>query len=257
MKTLQITVNDNLAVLKLDRGRSNPINIEMIAELTSAIKDIEADDNIGGVIITGKEGFFSAGVDLIEVYDYNEDQVKEFWTTFLMLQSVLFAFKKPFVAAISGHSPAGGCLLALCCDYRVMARGPYGIGLNEVPVGIVVPEAVFHLYAFWLGRRKAYQYLMEGKLLMPEEALKDGLVDEVCEAEDVLAAAEKKARQYMKFGPATWGQTKLNLRKEICDRLQADNGETLAKMLEQWWAPETRSNLQKIISKLTNPVKTK
>jgi len=254
MNTIQIKVEDKLAVITLNRGRSNPINTEMLVELISTVKDIEADDTIGGLIITGKEGFFSAGIDLIEDYNYNEAESKNFWTNFLLMQTVLANFKKPFVTAITGHSPAGGCIIAICSDYRVMAAGQYIIGLNEIPVGIIVPDSVFSLYSFWLGSRKAYQYLLEGKLLTVDEALKDGLIDEVCEAGDVLASAEKKIRSYMKLNAATWSQSKVNLRKELSAKMQADNSTLLDKMLQQWWAPETRLSLQKVIEKLTKPV---
>lgn len=257
MNTLQLTIRDNLAIITLDRGRSNPINTEMITELISSVKDIDANDNIAGLIITGKEGFFSAGIDLMEVYNYNEEQSKDFWTSFMLMQTVLINFKKPFVTAITGHSPAGGCIIALCSDYRVMASGQYIIGLNEIPIGIIVPDTVFHLYAFWLGSRKAYQCLLEGKLLAVEDALKDGLIDEVCAAEDVLASAEKKVRAYMKLNPATWSQSKMNFRKELSEKLQVDQSAALNRMLQQWWAPETRLTLQKIIDKLVNPVKSK
>jgi enoyl-CoA hydratase/carnithine racemase len=138
-----------------------------------------------------------------------------------------------------------------------MAAGQYIIGLNEIPVGIIVPDTVFHLYAFWLGSRRAYQYLLEGKLLNVEDALQDGLIDEVCAAEDVLASAEKKVRAYMKLNPATWSQSKTNFRKKLSEKLQVDHSAALNKMLQQWWAPETRLTLQKIIDKLMNPVKSK
>src|SRR5579875_1041663 len=105
METIQLTVKDKIAVVTLNRGRSNPINLEMVAELTAAIKDIEKDDEVAGLIITGKQGFFSAGVDLMEVYSYDQEKSKDFWSNFLSLQAALAAFKKPLVAAITGHSP--------------------------------------------------------------------------------------------------------------------------------------------------------
>lgn len=253
MNTFHVTVNNKLAVLTLDRGRSNPINAEMVSELTAYILSIADDDEIGGLILTGKGGFFSAGLDLIEVYDYNEQQSREFWTSFLNLQAVLVNFKKPLVAAISGHSPAGGCVMALCCDYRIMAAGKFIIGLNEIPVGIIVPESIFNLYAFCIGRRKAYQYLLEGKLLLVDEALKDGLVDEVCEPAELMTAAEKKIRTYMNLNPVTWGQSKLNLRGELLKQMNADQSETLEMMLKQWWSKETRAALQIIIMNLKSP----
>jgi len=253
MNTLQLSINDKLAVITLDRGRSNPINAEMVAELTSVMADFAVDDAVGGVIITGKENFFSAGLDLIEIYDYNEEKSRKFWHDFLNLQKVLINFKKPLVAAITGHSPAGGCVFAICCDYRVMARGKFIIGLNEVPVGIIVPDGIFNAYAFWIGKRKAHQYLLEGKLLQVDEALADGLIDEVCDAADVMAAAEKKIRTYMQFNPVTWSQSKLNIRKELIAQLNTDQDNTLETMFKQWWSHETRKILQSIIYNLKNP----
>ena len=250
MNTLQVTVKDRLAIIGLNRGKSNPINAEMVKELHTIIQSIDNDDNIGGLIITGKENFFSAGLDLIEIYDYNEDEIEAFWHNFLTLQAKMLAFKKPMVAAISGHSPAGGCVLAMCADYRVMADGKYIIGLNEIPVGGIVPESIFNLYAFWLGPRHAYQYLMEGKLAGVEEALQIGLIDEVCNPASVISTAEKKIRAYMEFNPVTWSQSKLNLRSQLIAQAKADPGAGLDKILKQWWAPETRSVMRMIIQNL-------
>jgi len=191
MSTIQININDRLAVVTLDRGRSNPINHQMVKDLVAGVQQLEQDDNVGGLIITGKPGFFSSGIDLIEAYGYDEEQIRAFWTDFLALPSALASFKKPLVAAINGHSPAGGCVLALCCDYRVMVEGAFIIGLNEIPVGIIVPDSIFNLYAFCIGERKAYQYLIEGKLLNVSEAHFAGLIDEVSTADDLMTLAEK------------------------------------------------------------------
>ncbi len=250
MNTIQVTIKDRLAIIALNRGKSNPINAEMVKELHTLVHSIDNDDSIGGLIITGKENFFSAGLDLIEIYDYDEHQSRIFWNDFLALQVKLIAFKKPMIAAISGHSPAGGCVLALCCDYRVMASGKFIIGLNEIPVGIIVPDSIFNLYSFWLGGRNAYQYLMEGKLLSVEEAFQAGLIDEICNAESVISTAERQIRKYMQFNSVTWSQSKLNMRKELIATASADQSETLKQMHEQWWAPETRQTLQMIIQNL-------
>jgi 3,2-trans-enoyl-CoA isomerase len=250
MSTLQITINDRLATIMLDRGRSNPINHQMVVDLTNTIKDLETDKEIGGVIITGKPGFFSSGIDLMEAYDYNEEQVKQFWTDFLALPQALASFKKPLVAAISGHSPAGGCVIALCCDHRIMAEGQFIIGLNEIPVGIIVPGSIFNLYSFWLGQNKAYQYIMEGKLLTVAEALRGGLIDDMVSQEELMASAEKKIRSYMQMNRVTWSTSKLNLRKELIGKLNADQTENLTIMLKQWWAPATRKGLEMMIENL-------
>lgn len=250
MNTIATTVKDRLAVITLNRGKSNSLNREMVTELQDMLHNVENDENIGGVVITGRENFFSAGLDLIELYHYNEQEARSFWHLFLDFTAKITAFKKPIVAAINGHSPAGGCVIALACDARVMAEGKYIIGLNEVPVGIIVPDSIFKLYSFWLGKANAYRNLLEGKLFSPEEALSVGLVDEIVKPESILTAAERKARKYMAFEANTWQQSKLNLRKDLVAATSADQSADLEIMLKQWWSPATRAILKSLVDSL-------
>lgn len=250
MNTIETSIKDGLAIITLSRGKSNSMNRQMVTELGDMLHNIANDSNIGGVLITGKEHFFSAGLDLIELYNYNEEEAKSFWHLFLNFVAQITAFKKPLVAAINGHSPAGGCVIALACDARVMAEGKYIIGLNEVPVGIIVPNSIFNLYAFWLGKAAATRNLLEGKLFSPDEALNVGLVDELVKPESILTAAERKVRKYMAFERNTWQQSKLNIRKDLIASTSADQSADLEAMLKQWWAPTTRNILKTIIDGL-------
>ncbi|WP_276089460.1 enoyl-CoA hydratase/isomerase family protein [Pedobacter sp. JY14-1] len=250
MNTIKVTVKDQLAIITMDRGRSNALNREMITELKDMLGNISADPNIAAVILTGKEGFFSAGLDLIELYNYSEQEAEDFWKLFLDFVASLVAFRKPLIAAINGHSPAGGCVIALACDHRVMAEGNYIIGLNEVPVGIIVPNSIFKLCSFWLGQAQASRALLEGKLFNPAEALHAGLVDELANPGGILTAAERKARRYMAMERNTWTQSKLNIRKELIAAAGSDQTEELAAMLRQWWSPATRAILKNLIDNL-------
>jgi 3,2-trans-enoyl-CoA isomerase len=250
MNTIAVTIKDRLAIITLNRGKSNSLNREMVTELTDMLNNIENDSNIGAAIITGKENFFSAGLDLIELYNYNEQEAENFWHLFLNFVAKITSFKKPLVAAINGHSPAGGCVIALACDARIMAEGKYIIGLNEVPVGIIVPNSIFNLYSFWLGKANATRSLLEGKLFNPEAALAIGLVDEVVKQESILTAAERNARKYMAFEGHTWRQSKLNIRRDLIASTSADQSSDLAIMLKQWWSPSTRAILKTIIDNL-------
>jgi 3,2-trans-enoyl-CoA isomerase len=250
MNTINVTIKDRLALITLNRGKSNALNGEMITELTDMLHNIEQDSNIGGVIITGRDSFFSAGLDLMELYGYNEEEAKSFWNLFLNFTAKITAFKKPLIAAINGHAPAGGCVIALACDARVMAEGKFIIGLNEVPVGIIVPDSIFNLYAFWLGKANASRNILEGKLFSPEEALQVGLVDELVNPASIMTAAERKVRKYMALEPNTWQQSKLNIRKELIASTSADQSAALDIMLAQWWSPATRSILKMIIDNL-------
>ncbi|QBQ39776.1 enoyl-CoA hydratase/isomerase family protein [Sphingobacterium psychroaquaticum] len=243
--------NEHIAFIALDRGKSNALHLEMVQELQQEIERAKDNPAIEAIIIHGKEGFFSSGLDLITLYSYDEATMKKFWEAFMDLIYSLTSFPKPAVASITGHSPAGGCVLAICCDYRVMAEGEYIIGLNEIPVGITVPSSIFALYSFWLGQATAYRSLLEGKLRTPKEALDSHLIDELVPADRVNTAATRKAKAAMQYDKNAWGTTKLNLRKELLEKMLQDKEIAIQQVLEQWWRPSTRAILKTIIENLT------
>ncbi|WP_286856852.1 MULTISPECIES: enoyl-CoA hydratase/isomerase family protein [Sphingobacterium] len=252
MEHIKTQVEDHILSIFLDRGKSNAIDTLLLKELIETLEINRENDAVHGAILIGKENFFSAGLDLITLFGYNENQIREFWNLFLEATSLLASFPKPIAAAISGHSPAGGCVFALCCDYRIMAEGNFVIGLNEIPVGLIVPESIFQLYAFWIGKRTAYQNLLEGKLLTPDEAKAQGLVDDVVPANMLFNTAAKKIKQISQFNQKTWQTSKLNFRKEIILKLRENREETIQEILVQWWLPSTRSILKSIIDNLTS-----
>lgn len=250
MSFVQIEKRGNYAILTLDRGKSNPLNHSFINELSSTISDIEKDNSIEGLIISGKENFFSAGLDLIEMSQFNRNEYINFWKDFSKFLLTISKFPKPLVAAITGHSPAGGCIIGICCDYRVMAMGNYKIGLNEIPVGIIVPKGIMALYSRCIGERLAYQYLMEGKLMDGNHAHSIGLVDELAEPNLVLEAAEKKLMQYLSFNQNAWKQTKLNLKSSILENLDFSGDENMKLSADQWFSEECQNGIAKLLEGL-------
>lgn len=251
MNYIKTKVEDHILHILLDRGKSNAMHLEMVTELIEVVLEAKNDLSVEGIILTGKEHFFSSGLDLITLYDYDRDQMASFWGAFMMLVKELVSFPKPIVSAITGHSPAGGCVLAICCDYRVMAEGEYIIGLNEVPVGIIVPQSIFRLYSFWLGEGRAYRSLLEGKLFKPAEALAIGLLDEVVPFDRIQNVAMKKMKAVTQFERNAWQASKLNLRKDLIEALSGSHDEVIKQVLEQWWRPSTRAIMKTIIDNLT------
>lgn len=251
MGYLHTKKEEHILHVLLDRGKSNAMDLELVNELIQVLDEAESDPSIEGLILSGKEGFFSSGLDLITLFSYDQVQMKAFWSRFMALIKKFVAFSKPSVAAITGHSPAGGCVLALCCDYRLMAEGDYIIGLNEVPVGIVVPFPIFTLYSFWLGKGHAYRSLLEGRLFKPQEALSLGLVDEVVSFDRIQTAAIRRVKSVMQFEKNAWRITKVNLRKELIQVMEQDHEDVIEQVLMQWWKPATRDILQTIINNLT------
>src|SRR3954466_13289182 len=109
---------EGVAVIELNLGSANAINYEFLNYLNNKLDVLENSKHRSGVI-TGYEGFFSAGLDLIGLFDLDRSGMKNFLTNFKTTFMRLFTFPKPLVAAINGHAIAGGCVMALACDYRV------------------------------------------------------------------------------------------------------------------------------------------
>lgn len=251
MNNLIVTKSDGHAVIQFNRPKANAINFDFILELREHLAELAEDSAVGGVILAGTEGFFSAGLDVIELYDYDKYKIPLFFEEFHRMLRDMTAFPKPLVAAITGHAPAGGCVLALPCDYRVMADGKCRIGLNEVAVNIVPPRTLYDLMAFWLGRAKAYDLVMAGALLLPHQAKAAGLIDEVCpDVGEVVARAEAKLAEYAKINPTVWQKTKLGLRAELLRQLDTDVEGAYEDTLWFWWTEESRAAMKAFVDKL-------
>lgn len=251
MNTIQVTRKENYAILQLNRGKVNAINHEMVKEIRSVVADVAASDEVEGLILTGTPHFFTAGLDVIELYSYDKDKITEFFADFGGMFIDMVQFEKPLIAALTGYSPAGGCVMAVACDYRVMAKGEkYTIGLNEVAVNVQISKNLTDAYAFWIGTAKAHKYILDGKLFKVDEALNVGLIDEAVELEDVLSAAEKQMKKYLSFHQGIFKNSKKHLRQNWLDQLETDPEKSLKQASEMWWQPEIRSRMKAFVESL-------
>lgn len=251
MSLLLIThIGNGLVEIKLNRPKANAINHSMVLELTKTFNELANNTEVKGVYLIGNSPFFSAGLDVIELFQYNEKQIKQFWFDFANMTKVLSAFPKPFVAAISGHSPAGGCVLALCADYRIMQEGKFKIGLNEVAVGVVVPNAIFELYAFAIGQQKAYQALLSANMFTVEEAKQVGLVHHTCDESELIPQAQLVLSKLCLFETNTWQLSKQGLKAHLIEKL-VPTETNLKATLNHWWSPEGRGVIEGLIANLT------
>ena len=252
MDHINIKKKNDYAVVYLDRGKVNAMNHAMVVEIRKTFDQLKNDTEVRGVIITGKPHYFSAGLDVIELYQYDADQIRAFWLDFLGMMIDLTKFNKPAIAAISGYSPAGGAIIALTCDYRLMAEGEkYLIGLNEVAVGISITNSIYSLYSFWLGDRKAYQALLTGKLFNVAEAKEVGLIDQIVELDDILEAAENKMQLMLRPNDYILGTTKSMMRQELIRQMDVDLTAQVDERCEYWMSPQSRKELGAFVEKLT------
>ena len=253
MNTLQLIEKEGYTIVQMNRGKVNALNFEMVEELRETFKKLESDAKVRGAILTGQPHYFSAGLDLIELVQYDKKRITEFFTNFGALYNRLLQFKKPLIAAITGHSPAGGCVLAVACDNRYMARGEnYVIGLNEVAVNIQISQNLCEVYAHWIGEGLAHRYILEGKLLRGEEALKVGLVDELVTLDNLLERAEKQMQIYLRADQEILVNTKQKLRKSLLEKLDPNPANALKEATILWWKPEIRAKMLAYVEHFTS-----
>ncbi|KAF1055439.1 MAG: putative enoyl-CoA hydratase echA17 [Stenotrophomonas maltophilia] len=196
MTTLIEVINHGpIRELRLARPPVNALDTELCRQLIHALEQAMAED-AHGVILSGSERIFTGGMDVPHLLSHGDDKHKllDSWNAFFGAVRTVAERRIPVVAALTGHAPAGGCVLALCCDYRVMARSadparPYAIGLNEVQVGLVAPEGIQRLLRRVVGPHRASLLLNTGALVPAEQALQIGLVDELAEGDLVVARA--------------------------------------------------------------------
>jgi Delta3-Delta2-enoyl-CoA isomerase len=178
---LNIIKHDAVTEIQLARPPVNALNLDLLRAIQGALADA-VRDGARGIVLSGTQGMFSAGVDVPALLGRDRAGVREFWRDFFVTCAALAHSPVPVVAAITGHSPAGGAVLSLFCDYRVMAQGPYRIGLNEVQVGLIAPDCIQMALRRLVGAYRAERLLVSGALIESEQALACGFVDELANA---------------------------------------------------------------------------
>jgi len=173
--------------VSLNRPPTNPMNREFGEELFNAFTEIGGMDDITVVVITSaQEKAFVAGADIKEMTGMNPDEFESFARLLQGANNLLTGMKKVVIAAINGHALGGGCELAMACDYRFMVAGKSLIGLPEVTLGIIPGAGGTQRLPRLVGRSRALDMMLTGKLVGPEEALAIGLVNRVIEPENFM-----------------------------------------------------------------------
>ena len=191
---LDLIRHDAILELHLARAPVNALDPALVRALREAI-EAAPGDGARALVLSGAPGLFSAGLDLPALLQLDHEALHAFMVEFFGLCGALAGSAIPVVSAITGHSPAGGAVLAIMGDYRVMARSadpakPYRIGLNEVQVGLAVPEHIQIALRRLVGPYRAERLMVAGAMIDAEEALRVGVVVEVLE---VLRARQRSA----------------------------------------------------------------
>jgi 3,2-trans-enoyl-CoA isomerase len=249
-----IEVVDHSAVreLRLARPPVNALDPALIAALRTALAEAVGARR-EAIVFSGAPGRFSGGLDVPALLRLDRAGIHNAWRAFFGLMRDIAASPIPTVAALTGHSPAGGTVLAIFTDYRILAEGPFLVGLNEVQVGLPVPAALVHALAFVVGARQAARLATGGLLLSPTEALRYGLVDEVVPVTDVVSRAVAWAGELLARPRAAMSATRAIARRPLVAVFDDLGEEALEAIVDQWFAPESQTTLQALAARLKKP----
>lgn len=203
---LSVESRDGIAVIRIEHGKVNALDIELLDALTRTLREHESQR---AVVLTGSGSVFSAGVDLKRFLAGGSDYAEAFFHSLDDAFVTAFTLPIPVVAAVNGHAIAGGCVLVAAADVAIMSAGT--IGLPELSVGVPFPKVTVEIMRYRLGSRLA-GVVHSARGLRPDEAQQSGLVDTVVEPEGMLDAAVARARVLAATPRSTFAAIKASLR---------------------------------------------
>nr|XP_026499076.1 enoyl-CoA delta isomerase 1, mitochondrial-like [Vanessa tameamea] len=225
--------NDGVSIMTMQRPPVNSLNLDLLRELSKSLDEVAKNKSRGLILTSSSPTVFSAGLDIMEMYKPDFKRAEEFWTTLQDVWFKLFGSNFVTAAAINGHAPAGGCLLAMSCEYRVMVQGKFTIGLNETALGIVAPTWFMDTMCHTIPIREAEYALTTARMFTVDEALKIRLIDEsAADKADAINKCKSFIKKFERIPPLARSITKQKIRqapiKNLQDNRKADSEEFLA-----------------------------
>jgi enoyl-CoA hydratase/carnithine racemase len=250
MNLVKLSYTDHVVVVSLANGAANPLSVALFMELEMALEQVEKSSDVIGMIFTSEsKKFLSIGLDIPSLFPLNKQEFLEVYRALNRTSFRLLTLKIPTVCAITGHATAGGCILALMCDYRIMSEGRKWIGLNEIKLGLPIPLLAHQALRMTCDDHTAREMAYTGNFLDPERSLKVGLVDEVAPEEDLLQAALRKVKSIGSSYIPAFGvikETRVNTLRKIFEEGKEQDERTF---LEFWFREEVRTNLKEAMAK--------
>ena len=206
-----LTSKDDISIITLDDGKAIVFSPKMIQDVNQCLDKVPTES--GALIITGREGMFSAGFDLKIISAGDIQATMDMSLSGFKLLSRIFSFPRPILAACSGHGIALGTFLLCCCDYRVGVKGDFMIGANEMRTNMVIPIPILELINHRVSSSHKYRAILGAEMYSIENGIGAGLIDEAVDAENLMETAMLKAKDL-----ATMGHPSYTLTKELLIR---------------------------------------
>jgi enoyl-CoA hydratase len=239
------SIRDGVTVLQMQRNPANVLDVEFSNAIEAALSAAGEDDETRAIVLTGAESVFSAGVDLFRLLDGDAEYVESFLASLNRLFHTSQTTDKPLVAAINGHAIAGGGILALACDYRVMAEGSATIGLPELKVGVPFPASALAIVTSTVPRQYHREVILLGRSFNPEAARTRGLIDETSPPDKVLERSMAVAAELASVPARSYALTKRLLKMpDGADTSELDN-----EVYATWTDPATLEHIRSFLER--------
>lgn len=225
---------DGATILRFDNAPVNALDLDLLEKIIASMRRIE-----GPVVLTGAGRAFSAGVDLRALIDGGTEYAERFVGALSEAFLAIYDHPAPVVAAINGHAIAGGCVLAMCADVRMISGGT--IGLTELSVGVPFPVAALEICRAGMGTSAA-RAALQAKTIDADTALALGWVDAVVGKDDLLERALATARELGQYSPAAYAATKAQLHQPVHATIAA-SAPAEADVRASWISEETRDRI--------------
>lgn len=219
--SLTYSVAEGVATIAFDDGGANTLNTEVFNGFFEHLDAAESDDSVGAVVIRGRDGFFSAGMDLKWMKEIDRDELGTIGPNMASLAHRIFIFPKPVIAAVSGHAIAGGAIILLACDRSVALEGSYKTGLNEVALGIPFGGFAMKLAEAHLVPAAFSGGLLHGETYRPERAYEVGYLDELVPAADFDTRVAEVAGRAAELSSFAYTLTKQAMRADLAAEIDA------------------------------------
>lgn len=250
MKSILLEQRDGVTIAKLRRGVTNALDLQCVNELAEVVGETRRNPDVHSLVLTSaNDKFFSIGFDIPQLFALGRDEFGHFYHAFNRVCLDLYTLPKPTVAAITGHAIAGGCILALCCDYRLIAEGRKLMGLNEVKLALPVPYPADCMLRSLVGARHAREVMESGEFYPPEASLGMGMVDQLLALEQVVESAVEKAAGLGSLPAVAYGLIKRNRVEVVEAEILAQREEKERLFLDCWTSEEARGRLREAIEK--------
>jgi enoyl-CoA hydratase len=250
MSTVEIEIKEGIGTIRLAGPRGNAINQSLVSDLSTALRTVGGDPSARAVLLASAHPkLFCPGLDLVSLSGIGRTEMGAFMLDFSTLLIDLFALKKPVVAAVNGAAVAGGCLLALTADWRVVKRGA-PMGLNEVKVGVPLPwSAVLLLKAAAPAAMHSAVALL-GRNFEGDAAVAAGLANEAVDAEAFEATLTERLVEFAEKDALALGVTKGYLRGGTVASMRDRETALLDEFLDGWFSAGTQVRIQKAVAAL-------